>query len=99
MDDSTTFEMFMKLRTLCDRVGAVVTTNYFGENRNHMVRISHKVHGRGKTFSFKQTGDSLNYCLKSIYSRAEEKINELIASGELQEIERTDEIEINYNKF
>lgn len=92
-DESTTFEMFIKLRTLCDRVGAVLTTNYFGDSQKHIVKIIYSRQGSGKLVNFKQTGDSLNFCLKPIYYRAEERIEELISSGEL--IEK----EINYNRL
>lgn len=74
----TTAELFIELRMLCNETGASLDTRYFGDSEMHLVSISlgtSTERKRGDGFRFRQSGDSLQFCLWSILERTREHLN------------------------
>lgn len=69
---TSTAELFVELKNICDDTGAMITTKYFGDSEMHLVSIqfgSKNDRHENSGFRFKQSGNSLKFCLFQITDR------------------------------
>lgn len=73
-----TKEAFLELSKICEDNDAMMETKFYGDSGMHLVAIkcgTKRDKKEGSGFQFKQSGDSLNYCVNSVLSRTKEFLN------------------------
>lgn len=64
--------LFLRLGEICREYKLTLSTNYYGSSDMHLVKITSNpknLNKGDKMLKMKQTGESLNFCLNSIYER------------------------------
>ena len=74
----STKEAFLELSKICEEQDAMMETKFYGDSGMHLVVIkcgTKRDKKDGSGFQFRQSGDSLNYCVNSVLSRTKEFLN------------------------
>ena len=74
----STKEAFLELSKICEEQDAMMETKFYGDSGIHLVVIkcgTKRDKKDGSGFQFRQSGDSLNYCVNSVLSRTKEFLN------------------------